>query len=415
MIVFFGVGTVSWLATRAMERALRDLRTLNLELDQRVRDRTRELAEALGKNKAMVESIADGVVVFDMDGKAIFANPAISALMGRGGEEIIGSGIKALLGDEVSPEDRETVTNLMRKGEGPEPTVKFEWGQRTISMSVAPVRVGAEEVIGTVAVFRDFTREAELDRMKTSFVSIASHELRTPLNAILGYTDMLQAGVYGKFTDRQGGILDRIVANIGHLQNLVNNLLDRAQIEAGTMRLRSAPFAPSDLLNEVIGVTSLMADSKGLKLTTNIASEVPDMIEGDQQRLHQILENLVSNALKFTDEGEVAIRAYLRDADHWALEVKDTGCGIPQEAHGYIFEPFRQVDDSITRQFAGPGLGLSIVRQLTELMGGRIELESEVGKGTTFTVILPLEAAPSSEEEPTTDRTEDATEEAKGE
>ncbi|TET48991.1 MAG: HAMP domain-containing histidine kinase [Anaerolineales bacterium] len=290
----------------------------------------------------------------------------------------------------MAPEDREVGAELLRVGEAPGPSVKFEWEEKTISMSVAPVRIGAQETTGTVAVFRDFTREAELDRMKSSFVSIASHELRTPLNAILGYTDMLQAGVYGPLSDKQDGALERVVTNIGHLLNLVNNLLDRAQMEAGTIRLHIAPFAPAELIGEVVGVTGVLAKAKGLKLTSRIAKEVPKQIAGDQQRLHQILENLVSNALKFTDEGEVTIRACAPNEDHWALQVKDTGCGIPPEAQTYIFEPFRQVEETITRQFSGLGLGLSIVRQLAELMGGRIEMESEVGSGSTFTVILPL-------------------------
>jgi PAS domain S-box-containing protein len=390
VVYFFALAFVSWLSSRSLEHALADLRLLNLKLDERVQERTRELAEALGKNKAMVESIADGVIVFDMHGQAIFANPAISALAGQGAEEIVGFGMRDLLGDRVDPEDRATVAELLRSGQAPEPSVKFEWGDRTVSMSVAPVRVGGQERIGTVAVFRDFTREAELDRMKSSFVSIASHELRTPLNAILGYTDMLQAGVYGRLLKKQRTILDRVVANIGHLLSLVNNLLDRAQIEAGTIRLHIAPFAPEELVDEVIGISSMVASSKEVGLNSDVASELPEQIQGDKDRLRQILQNLVGNAVKFTDEGSIDVRAYLHDDNHWALEVEDTGSGIPPEAHEYIFEPFRQVDSSITRESSGPGLGLSIVTQLAELMGGRIELESEVGKGSTFTVILPL-------------------------
>ncbi len=257
-------------------------------------------------------------------------------------------------------------------------------------MSFAPVCLDSGGTVGTVAVFRDFTREAEVDRMKSAFVSIASHELRTPLNAILGYTDMLREGVYGSLTEKQRDTLQRIVANTDHLLDIVSNLLDQAQIEAGTLKLNSAPFAPADLIDSVQAVMDVLAQSKGLKLTTHIASDLPGTLFGDRRRLRQILINLVGNAVKFTDEGEVRIRAYRSSADYWALEVSDTGGGIPPEACSYIFEPFRQVDDSPTREHAGTGLGLAIVKQLTELMGGEVSVESEIGRGSKFTVVLPL-------------------------
>jgi signal transduction histidine kinase len=125
-------------------------------------------------------------------------------------------------------------------------------------------------------------------------------------------------------------------------------------------------------------------------LTINIASEVPVILSGDEGRLQQILVNLVSNAIKFTQAGAVQVHIYCPDAAHWAMQVTDTGPGIPGEAHEYIFEPFRQVDGSVTRHYIGTGLGLSIVKQLTTLMAGRITLESQVGQGSTFTVLLPL-------------------------
>jgi signal transduction histidine kinase len=141
----------------------------------------------------------------------------------------------------------------------------------------------------------------------------------------------------------------------------------------------------------------MMAHNKGLELTTGIADDVPSTLTGDWQRLHQILINFANNAVKFTEEGNVDISIYMHDADHWAIAVADTGIGIPEDAQQYIFEPFRQVDDSATREYGGAGLGLSIVKQLVTLMGGWIELQSEEGKGSTFTVILPL-APPESDE-----------------
>jgi PAS domain S-box-containing protein len=390
MFIFFLIALVSWLAASGLERALKDLRTLNRELDQRVRNRTRELAESLSKTEAILESTADGIIVFDSNGKPAVANPAITNLLAHPADEIVNHDFETLMSTAVNGEDREMINNLLRGEEMRQPSVKFAWGRKTLSASVAPVHLESGEEVGTVAVFRDFTREAEIDRMKSTFVSIASHELRTPLNAIMGYTEMLQEGVYGELTDRQRGAMDRLMSNTSHMLGLVNNLLDRARIEAGTLTLNVSEFFPAQLVDGVIGVMSVMAQNKGLKLTSHIADDVPTALEGDWQRLHQILINFVNNAIKFTEEGSVDIRLYMAGEDRWVMAVADTGIGIPEDAQSYIFDPFRQVDDSATREYGGAGLGLSIVKQLVEMMGGRIELESEVGKGSTFTVILPL-------------------------
>jgi len=390
VLAFFTIALVSWLAARSLEHALQDLRILNRELDQRVEERTREVAEALGRNQAILEGIADGVIVFDHDGKATVANPAIADLLERSPEEIRGCDIETLMGQDVDAADREMVVNLLRDRGSSHPSVKFEWGDKTLSVSFAPVRDVSEKVTGTVAVFRDFTREAEVDRMKSAFVSTASHELRTPLNAILGYAEMLREAVYGPLLDKQRGVIERIMANTGQMVSLVNNLLDQAQIEAGRLALNVTSFAPADLIDGVQDVMGVLAQAKGLELTSRIADDVPATLSGDRQRLHQVLVNLVSNAIRFTEQGAVHVRAYRPDASHWALEVSDTGRGIPAEAQARIFDAFRQADDSVTREHTGFGLGLSIVRQLITMMGGEITLASEVGRGSTFTVILTL-------------------------
>jgi PAS domain S-box-containing protein len=390
MAGFFTIALVSWLAANGLENALRDLRILNRELDQRVQDRTRELAESLSKTEAILDSTADGIIVFDNTGKATIANPAVTSLLTYSTNAIVGSDFETLMEGQVSVEDKEAISDFLRGEETPEASIKLKWGKKTLSASAAPVHLESGEEIGTVAVFRDFTKEAEIDRMKSTFVSIASHELRTPLNAIMGYTEMLNEGVYGPINDQQRGATGRLLANTSHMLGLVNNLLDRARIEAGTIKLNIGDFTPSKLVDSVKGVMDMMAHNKGLKLTTHADDDVPAVLKGDWQRLHQILINFTNNAVKFTEEGSIDIRVYMHDADHWAMAVADTGIGIPEEAQQYIFEPFRQVDDSATREYGGAGLGLSIVKQLVTLMGGWIELESEQGKGSTFTVILPL-------------------------
>jgi len=185
--------------------------------------------------------------------------------------------------------------------------------------------------------------------------------------------------------------MTEIIGSTEQLLNFVNNLLGQAQIESGKVVLNVAPFAPVDLLEAIQSTSKALAQAKGLELIGQVAPDMPTTLSGDLYWLRQILVNLVSNAVKFTDQGTVKVHIYQSDENHWALQVSDTGSGIPAEAQSYIFEPFRQVEEVATRkQRTGSGLGLSIVKQLTALMGGRITLTSEVGQGSVFTVLLPL-------------------------
>jgi PAS domain S-box-containing protein len=390
MLGFLAIALAAWLSARSLEQALADLRAINRNLDRLVEDRTRELAEALGRNQAILEGIADGVIVFDPRGRATVANPAVSSLLACTPAQIMGADIEALMGQQVNIPDQEKVLERLQNPERGQSSIRLDWGRKNLSISFAPVRDNFEQVTGTVAVFRDFTREAEVERMKSAFVSMVSHELRTPLGGIMGYAEMLKEGVYGTLSDKQKEIMERILDNTKEQMSMVNDLLDRARLEAGRLTLDIAPFAPVRLLDDVMSVMSVLAQNKGLKLTSHIDGQVPATLSGDRQRLQQILINLAGNAVKFTDQGEVHIRLYRPDPDHWAMDVADTGPGILQEAQSYIFDPFRQVDGSATRAHGGAGLGLSIVKQLTTLMGGEIKLVSKVGRGSIFTVLLPL-------------------------
>jgi PAS domain S-box-containing protein len=393
-----GTGAVN----ERLEEAMSDLQTLNEQLDARVNERTRQLSERTdelssalarerseaNKNQAILEGIADGVIVFDRLGKVSTANPAMGTLLGQSTDSILGQTFDALMGQDMSEDDREMIARLLQDGAITWSGFKFKWGEKTFAVSIAPVHDNADFVTGMVAVFRDFTREAEIDRMKSLFVSIASHDLRTPLNSILGYTEMLYEGVYGGLEKMQQDVVGRIVANTRHMLGLVNNLLDRAQIEAGSLRLIVAPFSPSELVVDVLKVMDVLAQTRGLTLSGQVAEDVPQVLYGDWQRLNQILVNLLSNAIKFTEEGEVRVRVYLSDPRHWVIEVSDTGSGISRQDQAYVFDLFRRGGDS--DKYAGSGLGLSIVKQLTEMMGGKITLESEVGQGSVFSVVLPI-------------------------
>ncbi len=398
IIGFFILALVSWLSARGLEQALKDQRTVNANLDRLVSERTQALFESLtrerieaGRSEAILNSIADGVIVFDNSRKSILANPALINLIGMPLGEVIGRNLDELLADErIPPNSREQLLSLLNKPGSVGESFRLEWGKKTLSVNAAQVYDSTGEHIGTVAVFRDFTREAEVERMKSTFVAVVSHELRTPLNAILGYAEMLKEAVYGPLNEKQAGATERIMINTQHLLGIVSDLLDQAQIEAGRLKIQIKPFSPAKMLEDVHSVMDKVAADKKLTLTSEIDSHLPAQLDGDAYRLRQVIINLANNAVKFTGQGGVHIRLFCHDADRWGISVQDTGDGIPKDEIPHIFETFRQVDGTATRQYGGIGLGLSIVKQLVDLMQGEIVVESELGSGSTFTILLPL-------------------------
>lgn len=266
-------------------------------------------------------------------------------------------------------------------------SAEFERAYRQLEAEVA---VRKQSEIGLEQA-RDQALQAS--RFKSQLLAKVSHELRTPLGAIMGYTELLQNGVFGPLQPQQQRITAEVIDSTDYLTKLVGELLDQAQSESGATQLYVRPFEPAVLLQQVETQMGVLAGSKGLALVMAVADDLPQTLLGDRERLQQILVNLVGNAIKFTDRGRVVVRLYRPDVAKWAIAVSDTGIGIPREAQNYVFEPFRQVDGSLTRQYSGTGLGLTIVRQLVALMGGEIKLESEAGRGSTFTVVLPLEMA----------------------
>ncbi len=395
---FVAVAAVSWLSARNLEQALVELRDTNQELDQRVADRTRELSLALmrerseaSKNQAILAGIADGVIVFDNSGRAVVANPAIGRLFNFFPEQIIGSDAIDLTGQVGGSDgDRQIILHALRNPDQTSNNIRFQWNKKILLMNAAPVLEGESGRVGTVAVFRDFTQEAEIERMKDAFLAIVSHELRTPLNAVIGYAEMLREAVYGQLSDRQVEIINRIMNSTHRLLELVSDLLDQAQIESGTMTFQNRPFSPNELLDGMHSVMDRLASEKGIEIHSMVDADIPGTMQGDPRRLQQILTNLVGNAVKFTDQGAVTIKIIRIDRMRWAMRVSDTGRGISPEAQKYIFEPFRQAEDTSIREHSGIGLGLSIVKRIIDLMGGEILVKSKPGSGSTFTAIIPF-------------------------
>jgi signal transduction histidine kinase len=233
-------------------------------------------------------------------------------------------------------------------------------------------------------------RAEESSQLKSEFLATMSHELRTPLNSILGFSGLLLMGIRGEIDERAKGAVQIIESNGQHLLGLINDILDIAKIEAGRLEIITAPIELAPLVEKWEQRISVLASEKGLIFEQTIDPSLPPRITGDEDRLTQIAINLLSNAVKFTETGKVILELRREGEQHWLIRVTDTGMGISPEAQEYIFDEFRQVDGSHRRAQGGTGLGLAIAKKLALAMGGNIQVSSQLGAGSTFTVTLPL-------------------------
>jgi signal transduction histidine kinase len=229
-------------------------------------------------------------------------------------------------------------------------------------------------------------------KYKSQFLASMSHELRTPMNAVLGYTRMLLMNVYGELPGKVRDVHERIDKSGRHLLGLINDVLDFSKIEAGQLTLSNNLYSLKDVVQAVVAGTQPLATEKNLPLKIMVPSDLPAVL-GDERRIMQVLMNLVGNAIKFTDSGEVRIEVSAADGS-LMVAVTDTGPGIGEKDQENIFEEFRQAQSASTQKKGGTGLGLAIAKRIVELHGGKIWVESEIGKGSTFRFTLPLNPHP---------------------
>jgi len=370
------------------------------------------LQESEARFRQIVENASDVIYRTDAKGHFTYVNPSALKVLNFSSEgEMLGRHYL----DIATPESRTRLKRFYdhqylsktRNSYYEFPAVTVDGQIAWIGQNVQLIMDG-EQVTGFQAVARDITslkqtqealalsRDQALDasRFKSQLLSRVSHELRTPLGGILGYVELLEYGAYGSLNAEQHNATKNIIESTQYLTEMVNDLLDEAQIESKSLSLYEGLFRPADLLEKIRATMSVLAEKKGLSFHVSLDPDLPDELYGDFNRLQQIVINLGGNAVKFTDKGEVSVRMKRPSPAQWSIEVRDSGVGIPPADRENIFEPFRQVNNSITRENRGSGLGLAITHQLVELMGGQIRLESEVGKGSLFIVTLPIINAP---------------------
>ena len=358
-----------------------------------------------------VEASPTSIIITDTHGNIQYANPKFTHVTGYPVEEVLGKNPNFLKTDQTPAETHRELWETILAGK--------EWrgefcnrkknGETFWELaSISPIEDDDGNIQFYVAVKEDITDQKntqdalriaydqalDASRAKSQLLAKVSHELRTPLGGILGYAELLQNGTFGSLEEGQKRAADEILQSAHYLTSMVNELLDEAQIQANTTVLQKKTFSPATLLQQATSGMEIMAQKKGLGFTIFIDPKLPQELYGDDRRLRQVLINLIGNAIKFTKEGEVRVGLLYPDSEHWIMQVTDTGLGVPIEAQASIFEPFQQADNAITRDNPGIGLGLSITKQLVELMGGRIVLESQVGQGSTFNVLLPIANPP---------------------
>ncbi len=300
--------------------------------------------------------------------------------------------VEAISGKVLSEHGEVTavVTILHDRTEALEKARLYERLERASKQLEEKVREATAELVRRNELLQRQAIELEqASQLKSQFLANMSHEFRTPLNAILGYTSMLLQGVNGELAAPQKKNLGRVDSNAKHLLSIINDLLDISRIEAGKMPLHLEQFELPTLMGELLAEVEPLIHTARLSTSTELASDLPPIVS-DRQKVKQIVLNLLTNAIKFTPQGAILVGAgYDRARDEISLAVKDTGIGIAETDQRKIFEDFRQADDSVTRQYGGAGLGLSICRRLASMLEGRITVDSKLGTGSTFTLHVP--------------------------
>jgi PAS domain S-box-containing protein len=365
--------------------------------------------------ETVMESMSDAVMVLDVQNRIVDVNPAALRIINLNSSTGV---IGELAGNVLSGLSPHLVEQYRSVAEAQAEIVIAHEEERHFALRISPLKNRYGDLTGRLFVLHEITalknaaeqirlqnetlvqtnhelavarvQAEEASRLKSEFLAIMSHELRTPLNSVIGYAELMLTGLVGNLPPRQEDYVQRILSNGEQLLAMINEILDLSKIEAGRLKLNNQLFIPADLLKDIEIRMQSLSVQKGLSLESHLDPALPVCIVGDLVRLEQIMINLLGNAIRFTEKGYVRISFDKSSDSEWVISVTDTGCGIPEHALEFIFDEFRQVDGSSQRQYGGTGLGLAIVRKLARLMNGDVSVQSELNKGSHFSVRLPL-------------------------
>ena len=356
----------------------------------------REQNQALAANShrfaAVLDASHDGIAMLNQDGLFVLVNRRFG--------ELLGSRAEALVSQQASSQEllRGCLENTADSGTHPrgvsEQIIEMDGAsadRRSLQFYTAPVQ-GQDglETIGRIIALRDITRERELDKLKTDFISVVSHELRTPLTSIKGYTDLLLSGATGEISELQGEFLSIIQSSTTRLSNLINDILDISRIESGSIEIKHEPIDYRRIVADTLRLMKAAADEKQISMDASLPESIPP-VRGDIDKVAQVLGNLVSNAIKYTPEGGwVKVSLEIAGEASVLTSVTDSGIGIAPDDQKRLFQKFFRADNTSTREAGGTGLGLVIAKTIVEMLGGAIWVESEPGRGTRFYFTLPL-------------------------
>jgi len=370
------------------------------------------LRESEERYRRIVETTPDGYYELDIDGNFIFFNDSMCELLGYSRVDMTDMSHTAYLDEQSSRRLLNAINELYRTRDAVKALdlllIRRDESRRHAETSIIAITDSKGELTGYGGFLRDVTerREAEAlkqakmaaeaaNREKSRFLANMSHEIRTPLNSIIGLIELM---LETDLRPDQREDLDVVISSAYALLSLINNLLDFSKIEADKFELENAPFDLRAFMKDTLSMMGMRTQTKGLELAYRVAPDVPDRLVGDPGRLRQILLNLIENAVKFTNDGEVVVNVVSdQHTDKKALlnfSVEDTGIGIPREKHKDIFSAFKQVDAKTTNQYGGTGLGLAVSSQLVKLMGGELTVASEPGQGSRFEFSAALERLP---------------------
>jgi two-component system sensor histidine kinase/response regulator len=403
------------------------LKGANDQLELRVDERTRQLQEEIDERmlaeerlsdergilRALIDNVPDFMYVKDAQGRFVVANASLAHSMGvKNPAELVHKTDFDFYPQELASayhrDEQKVIGSRQSLFNREEETVDSLGNKIWLLTTKVPLFDKAGQITGIAGVGRDITQRQKVEhemqrakeaaeaasRAKSEFLANMSHEIRTPLNGVMGMTDL---ALDTQLTAEQRDYLETVKTSSDSLLTVINDILDFSKIEAGKIDLEAVDFNLRESLESTLKTVALRADEKALELICDVAPEVPEFVRGDSTRLRQVIINLVGNAIKFTAKGEVAVKVRVerQEGADWILRftVSDTGIGVPEEKRELIFAPFSQADTSTTRQYGGTGLGLTISTRLVEMMGGKIWVESEVGRGSQFHFTARLGAA----------------------